>query len=95
MTREEKDNWARVCANLTDNLPSKIKTIGNAIARYMSVANAATANAEIFSTELIDGMIDTLMFLGIPYQIHKDGDAYRAMEIAGEMFPVPEWAYES
>ena len=92
MTREEKDNWARVCANLTDDLPSKIKTIGKAIAEQMAITNAATADGVFLPSGVMDGMIDTLMFLGIPYQVHKDGDAYRAMEIAGEMFPVPEQA---
>ena len=88
MTREQADKWARVCAELTDDLPSKINAIGKAISRQMAVVNKATADGTRLSTGLMDGMIDALMFLGVPYQVHKDGDKYRAVEIAGETFHV-------
>ena len=88
MTREQADKWARVCANLTDDLPTKINAIGKAISRQMAVVNKATADGTRLSTGLMDGMIDALMFLGVPCQAHKDGDAYRDVEIAGETFRV-------
>ena len=84
MTREQADKWARVCAELTDDLPYKIQRIGESLAAQMKLANHGNTYADgvIYATEL------TLMQLGIPYAAHKDGDKYLAVEIAGEMFRV-------
>ena len=84
MTREQADKWARVCAELTDDLPSKINSIGNALVKCMATAN----QKNLYSDFYVDGMINTLLVLGVPCQAHKDGDAYRAVEIAGVMFRV-------
>ena len=84
MTREQADKWARVCAELTDDLPYKIRRIGESLAAQMKLANHGNTYADgvIYATEL------TLMQLDIPYAAHKDGDKYLAVEIAGEMFRV-------
>ena len=84
MTREQADKWARVCAELTDDLPYKIRRIGESLVAQMKLANHGNTYADgvIYATEL------TLMQLGIPYAAHKDGDKYLAVEIAGEMFRV-------
>ena len=86
MTREQRDNWARVCAELTDDLPSKINSIGRALVKHMTRANQKNP----FSDCEVGGMELTLILLGVPYQVHKDGDIYRAVEIAGEMFYVED-----
>ena len=80
MTREQKDKWARVCAELTDDLLYKIQRIGESLVAQMKLAN----RQNIYATEL------ALRQLGIPYAAHKDGDIYRAVEIAGEMFYVDD-----
>ena len=86
MTQEQKDKWARVCAELTDDLPYKIRRIGESLAAQMKLANRGNTYADgvVYATEL------TLMQLGIPYAANKDGDIYRAVEIAGEMFYVDD-----
>ena len=86
MTREQKDNWARVCANLTDDLPYKIQRIGESFVEQMKLANRGNTYADLVVFE--KGL--TLKQLGIPYAAHKDGDIYRAVEIAGEMFYVDD-----
>ena len=86
MTREQKDKWARVCAELTDDLPYKIQRIGESLVAQMMLANRQNIYADgvVYATEL------ALRQLGIPYAAHKDGDIYRAVEIAGEMFYVDD-----
>ena len=84
MTREQKDKWARVCAELTDDLPYKIQRIGESLVAQMKLANHGNAYAD----SGVRTTARTLMFLGIPYKSHKDGCIYRAVEIAGEMFRV-------
>ena len=86
MTREQADKWARVCAELTEDLPSKINFIGKALVKRMATANKRNP----FSQFSVSGMEITLLALGIPYKSHKDGDIYRAAEIAGEMFYVSD-----
>ena len=84
MTREQADNWARVCANLTCDLPSKIQSVGRHLVVQMATANQDNP----FSDLCVDGILNTLTLLGVPCEVRKDGEKYRSVEITGETFHV-------
>ena len=86
MVMERATEWAHVCAELTDDLPYKIQRIGESFVAQMKLANRGNTYADLVVFE--KGL--TLKQLGIPYAAHKDGDIYRAAEIAGEMFYVSD-----
>ena len=91
MTREQKDNWARVCAELTDNLPSKINTLGASLIKAMARANRPGCQLDgDMAVGRVNGILETLSIMGIPHKVIRKGKYgdYLAVEIAGEMFYV-------
>lgn len=91
MTREQRDELAHVCAELTDNLPYKLKRIGEALAERMSEANCWRRRggdlAEQRAEGAIDGILAALARMGIPYEApRRECGDYVAVKIAGETF---------
>ena len=91
MTREQRDELAHVCAELTDNLPSKFDRIGAALIKSMERANRPGCQLDgDMETWRIGGILDVLDIMGVPHEvIRKDeyGD-YVAVKIALDTYCV-------
>ena len=93
MTQERMEALAKKCARLTENLPYKVNRLGEVLVTQMETANKESGQMSYKAMETygrINGVLDALSILGIPHEIHWQGerDKYISIDIAGKPFYV-------
>ncbi|MBQ6986393.1 MAG: hypothetical protein IJQ25_05335 [Oscillibacter sp.] len=90
MALERKRELARMCAELTEDLPGKLGQLGGYMVARMERANCGDADEARRAECAILGMTEALTILGIPVRkANREPDGqYTYVEIGGQSFSV-------